>query len=141
MLWMVNLKFTEQWAKTTNPFNGIKAFASSPRFYDFNNDGNVDLLLGESNGKVHLYLKNDTAFNDSGYLKDSNGVVIDVGSRATLQFVDLTGDGKPELILGDENLSDGDCRVDRSIVNVDKKLHYYLNTGTLGVPRFEQEWH
>jgi hypothetical protein len=65
-----NQKYTEQTTSSTNPFYGVFENAkSSPQFYDYNNDGNVDLLLGLELGKIRLYLNNGTAFHNGGLLQ------------------------------------------------------------------------
>ncbi len=78
---------------------------SSPEFFDFDGDGKMDLLTGNTNGQLLLYrnigTKSEPAF--AGYsLVQSDGVSIDLaGSARSRPFVCFwTSDGYPDILLG-----------------------------------------
>lgn len=92
---------------------------AAPTLVDYNGDGLLDLLVGESAGgvgKVRLYLNVGTEqapeFNDFTYLtsaQDTDLTVIASGCQgAIVRMVDLTGDGEAELLVG---LTDGTVRM------------------------------
>jgi parallel beta-helix repeat protein len=73
---------------------------------DFDEDGLIDLLVGDLDGRVALYLndgRNNTRFG--GYLKTNNSILhnIDVGHNSTVAVADVTGDGYPDLLIGNSD--------------------------------------
>jgi len=74
-----------------------------PQIADWNEDGLIDLLVGDTNGKITLYINNGTKGNpdltSKGYIKAS-GSSIDVGNRASPVVVDWDNDGKKDLVVG-----------------------------------------
>lgn len=73
---------------------------------DFDEDGLIDLLVGDLDGKVALYLndgRNHTRFG--GYLKTNNSLLhnIDVGHNSTVTVADVTGDDYPDLLIGNSD--------------------------------------
>jgi hypothetical protein len=78
---------------------------SSPHVLDLDNDGNKDLLCGNTNCQLLLYSNTgtDAAPSFSGYTAvESNGVPIDLpGSARSRQFVcDWTGDNYLDVLVG-----------------------------------------
>ncbi|MFT4877211.1 MAG: hypothetical protein ACI8XY_000162 [bacterium] len=71
-----------------------------PTFGDIDNDGDQDMLLGDSNGKIHL-MKNIEINGEANFFMNSvNYLDIDVGSFASPFFIDLDRDGDLDLIIG-----------------------------------------
>jgi len=71
-----------------------------PTFGDLDNDGDKDMLVGDSNGKLHL-LKNIEINGEANFFMNAvNYLDIDVGSFASPFLVDLDRDGDLDLIIG-----------------------------------------
>lgn len=94
-----------------------------PQIADWNEDGLIDLLVGDTNGKISLFLNNGSAGNpqltSQGFIK-VGAADLDVGERASPVVVDWNNDGKKDLVVGDD---DGYVRL-------------YLNSGTNKDPKF-----
>ncbi|MBN1895116.1 T9SS type A sorting domain-containing protein [bacterium] len=87
----------------TKTFNNIHlASDPAPRMKDIDNDGLLDLLIGDYSGTLHHYEQN--APGDTGFSLVSeafNG--IQVGRISTPSFTDLDHDGLIDLIVGEED--------------------------------------
>jgi len=71
---------------------------------DWDNDGRKDLILGENDGHVRIYLNTNTDADPqfSGYTYvQMGGSDYDVGSYSSPFIVDWNEDGKKDLIVGD----------------------------------------
>ncbi len=83
----------------------------------------MDLLVGERNGYVWLYLNSGSATNPvltaAGRLQ-ANSSFIDVGENSCLVVADWNNDGKKDLIIG----------------NQDNQTRIFLNGGTNSSPTF-----
>ncbi|HEX9971327.1 MAG TPA: FG-GAP-like repeat-containing protein [bacterium] len=94
-----------------------------PQIADWNEDGLIDLLVGDTNGKISLFLNNGSVGNPQltgkGFIK-ANGFDLYVGNRASPVVVDWDNDGKKDLVVGDDN---GYVRL-------------YLNSGMNNDPKF-----
>ena len=100
---------------------GIKA---TPDILDWDNDGDLDLICGETDGVVNLLLNDagpgtSPTFNASSLVKDG-GSNLDPGSASHPVAFDWNQDGKKDLLVGD---SSGYVRL-------------YANTGTDANPSF-----
>nr|NQU89573.1 VCBS repeat-containing protein [Bacteroidota bacterium] len=73
---------------------------SAPAFNDINQDGMLDLLIGEYSGKIHHYTQ-DAANSLSFSLVTQTFNAIDVGTQSAPAFMDWTGDGILDLIIGE----------------------------------------
>jgi len=104
---------------------------SVPALADWNDDGLVDLLVGESTGvqgRVRIYLNTGTAaspvFEEAGWalLQSEQPLTVPAGGclGAFPRVVDWNADGKNDLLVG---RSDGTIQV-------------FTNVGTAAVPRF-----
>ena len=94
-----------------------------PCFGDIDNDGIDEMLLGDSNGSLHLIEKaSDNVENpDFSIVSIPNYQDIDVGSFATPQWVDLNNDDLLDLVIGERAGS----------------LNYYKNVGSASNANFE----
>ncbi len=96
-----------------------------PRFFDWNQDGRKDLLVGRADGTIQAYLNAGTAANPafmSGSLIQAGDpgaeIDVDVGDRATFDIIDWNNDGAMDLVAG----------------GLDGKVRVYLNRQASGVP-------
>ncbi len=108
----------------TLDFAGISEYqflSLVPTFADLDNDGDEDMLLGESNGFVH-YFKNIAPPEGPAQfiLFAANYQGIDPGANSAPQLIDVSGDGLVDLIIGEKN----------------GNLNYYENTGAADAPIF-----
>ena len=90
-----------------------------PSFGDLNDDSDEDLIIGDSDGKVHFLINNGGNFS----INTPNFENIDVGYFATPQIIDVNRDGLNDLIIG----------------NKKGTLSYFENTGTQTTPIFSNE--
>lgn len=94
-----------------------------PQIADWDEDGDLDLLVGDRNGYIWLYMNNGTATSPvltaAGRIT-ANGRIVDVGDNSCLVVADWNNDGKKDLIIG----------------NQDSQILVYLNTGTNDSPTF-----
>jgi hypothetical protein len=93
----------------------------APAFGDLDADGDLDLLIGDSNGRLY-YLTNQSAKGKAmSFGKPvSNYSDIYVGQNAKPQIIDLDNDGLKDLIIGEKN----------------NELNYFKNIGTPSLPNF-----
>ncbi len=90
---------------------------------DWNNDKSYDLLVGDADGHVHVFLNTTGNTNPtmaSGYLIQVGGRDITVGMRATPVVNDWNEDGRKDLLIG----------------NFNGNITIYLNEGTDAAPIF-----
>ena len=90
-----------------------------PSFGDLNDDSNEDLIIGDSDGKVHFLINNGGNFS----INTPNFENIDVGYFATPQIIDVNRDGLNDLIIG----------------NKKGTISYFENMGTQTSPIFNNE--
>jgi hypothetical protein len=112
-------------ARQRNPF-GIATspfmYSPSPAFADLDGDGDPDLIIGGDEGTMHYFPNTGSAtapaFGPSQY--DALGMV-DVGAFAVPVLVDINGDGRADLLVG----------------NSQGVTLHFENTGSALVPAFQ----
>ncbi|MCA3419281.1 MAG: VCBS repeat-containing protein, partial [Roseomonas sp.] len=87
---------------TDNPFDGFDVGRySKPSFVDLDGDARLDLVSGEYNGTLLAWRNTASGFTAlTGTANPFNG--IDVGKFSAPSFVDLDGDGRIDLVSGEE---------------------------------------
>jgi hypothetical protein len=107
--------------KDYQALSGFNIYSMAPTFGDLDNDGDLDLIIGDNIGQLH-YFENTAAVNQPAQFNSHVSFYksIDVGNSAYPQLVDVNKDGLIDLVIGSQN----------------GKLSYYKNTGTLSSPNF-----
>jgi TolB-like protein len=93
---------------------------SYPYLVDWNEDGKVDLLVGNGGGYLHLFLNQGDGNFAPGVMVKAGGKNVDTGSRAAPCVTDWNEDGKKDLVMG----------------NGSGEIFVYLNEGTNQQPVF-----
>ena len=97
---------------------------STPDFVDIDNDGDFDLFIGESGGRISFHRNDGDAsapvWTAVGFITDSAGSTIDVGSRSTPDLVDIDNDGDFDLFIGESG----------------GHISFYHNDGDKSAPRW-----
>jgi hypothetical protein len=91
-----------------------------PTVYDLDNDGDYDIVLGSEDGEL-IYLENTGSSTTPQWATPVfNYQNINVTSKSAPALFDVTGDGKPELFVGNDI----------------GHIAYFENTGTASNPSF-----
>ncbi|MBA5248082.1 MAG: type I secretion C-terminal target domain-containing protein [Gammaproteobacteria bacterium] len=105
----------------SNPFKDIDVgIFSTPTLADIDGDGDLDLVIGEGDGKLLYYKNTDTTAKHTNptYINQTGGSNpfkdIDVGDLSKLTLADIDDDGDLDLVIGE----------------LYGTLHYYKNTDT-----------
>ncbi|MCD4820114.1 MAG: FG-GAP-like repeat-containing protein [Candidatus Cloacimonetes bacterium] len=108
-----NSSYSYNFVSITENFNGIDVGNNSaPCFVDIDNDGLLDLFVGESDGNIHHYeLESSGSYNFVSITANFNG--IDVGNNSVPCFADIDNDGLLDLFVGE---SDGGIYFFRQVV-------------------------
>ena len=91
---------------------------AKPVFIDIDNDGDHDLFIGNSSGKIYCYRNDGDASNPIWTFVTDNYNSIDVGSYAKPAFIDIDNDGDYDLFIG----------------NFSGQIYYYGNDGDASNP-------
>ncbi|TKJ40996.1 hypothetical protein CEE37_04850 [candidate division LCP-89 bacterium B3_LCP] len=95
--------------------------AASPCFIDLDNDNDLDLTIGNSEGEIWYYCNEGSSQQYEFTLISSNWLGANVGENACPDFCDIDFDGDYDFFIGKEN--------DYSY-NVPGDLHFWRNTGS-----------
>jgi hypothetical protein len=114
---------------TYNQFN-LNAFGLGlrivPTFGDIDGDGDLDMIVGDETGRIHLFTNaagagNTMSFTTQSFnLQDVDGNFIGSGTFSAPALVDINHDGLLDLVIGNKNGT----------------LAYYRNSGTASNPSF-----
>ncbi|MCK4642191.1 VCBS repeat-containing protein [bacterium] len=103
------------WTYVTSNYNSINVGSnSSPDFADIDNDGDLDLFVGEFSGNLNYYRNDGNANTPAWTLITSDYNAIDVGLRSKSDFVDIDNDGDLDMFIGEYA----------------GNIYYYRNDGT-----------
>ncbi|MEA5257570.1 FG-GAP-like repeat-containing protein [Arcicella aquatica] len=112
--------------KINNLSNG-----DSPLFFDLDNDGKKDLLIGKGSGRIEFH-KNTGSSTSPIYTltkEELGGLTSDyLSGNVSLTVADLNGDGKAELITGNR---DGTFKVFKNIIGQSQDLFKEDSSGVL----------
>jgi len=89
----------------TNPFGlGNVGYNSTPTFSDVDFDGDYDAFAGNQSGNIIFFRNNGTAEEPDFGLPVTNPFGLsNVGTNAAPSFIDINGDGKEDLFVGNNN--------------------------------------
>ncbi len=123
----------------TTYFNSIDVGThSTPAFTDLDDDGLLDMLVGETEGNLNHY-EQDTNNSTSFHLVTENFNSIDVGYYSAPTFTDIDGDGLLDLIVGeyDHNLNHYEQDTNNS-TSFHLVTEYFnsIDAGTISTPAF-----
>ena len=81
---------------------GLETHAS-PALFDWDQDGDLDLVVGQKNGTLSLFLNEGDRFFPKWVMTEQNFQLIDIGGESAPSFVDIDNDGDSDLIIGSAN--------------------------------------
>jgi len=105
-------------------------FDSAPIFVDIDNDGDLDLFVGEQDGNINFYRNTGTPQNPSFTLETENFGSIRVSFDCHPTFADIDNDGDFDLFVGDGISQSFNVFVGGG------NISFYRNEGTATVPAF-----
>ena len=116
----------EQISDAGNPLDAYdEGFEAKLAFADIDNDGDLDVFIGDDYGAVRYYRNDGTASSPLFVLQQGSDNPLDgvyAGDFVKPAFADLDFDGDDDLLLGVEN----------------ETMHYFINTGSPENPQFTE---
>ena len=105
-----------QWQENTNLFGGVidAGGASSPVLFDFDGDGDLDLICGTQLGDIKFYKNIGNPYAPAWQEDSSYFSSIDHSIYSAITLGDVDADGLPDAIVGD----------------LSGNLYFHKNTGT-----------
>ena len=97
---------------------------STPSFGDIDGDGLVDLVIGEASGTINMYRNTGTKTKPKFELISDNFQNIKVGHRSAPVLVDMDGDGRVDMLIGNGN----------------GEMQLWRNVGAKGEFKFERDF-
>jgi hypothetical protein len=94
--------------------------SSAPTLADLDNDGDMDILVGNSGGKLTYYINNGTAQSFNFQFVTNSYMGVNVGNDAAPALGDVDGDNDLDLLVG----------------NRLGQMYFYRNTGSASNPVF-----
>ena len=90
-----------------NPFDGVDVGSDAdPAFIDIDGDGDLDLIVGEQNGNINFF-ENTSDANTLNFTQrfgvENPFDGVDVGTDAQPAVADINGDGRLDVIVGEDN--------------------------------------
>ena len=90
-----------RWSLESTSYGGIDVGSnSSPITIDIDGDGDLDLFVGNSKGKIILYINEGTTQKPDFRLTATRFGDVAVGQSAAPSFFDWNEDGQPDLVVG-----------------------------------------
>ncbi len=105
-----------------NPYSIISPTGiSKPYLVDIDNDNDMDLFVGSSDGNTYYYENTGTVGNPAFAMSVSNPFgLMNVGQRSAPALADMDNDGDFDALIG----------------NSQGNMHYFENNGTIDAPVF-----
>lgn len=94
--------------------------SSMPCLFDMDNDGDKDMVIGNSDGKLYYYVNNGSVNSFNFQLVTNNYFSIFAGNDSAPSIGDIDNDNDPDMLIG----------------NRQGVLYLALNNGTIGAPNF-----
>jgi len=93
------------WQENNTLYGGVLDVggASNPVFYDFDNDGDQDLISGSQLGNIKYYENSGNANGPAWQEDNSYFASIDHSIYSAVAIGDVNGDSRPDAIVGDLN--------------------------------------